>query len=572
MFEKLFRKKKMQEDDRHPLCNPGFLASTLASLPREDELTTLGIVDDHLDDIAYRAEELGIDNALNAALGLDGVSHEAQEKMLATYFRPGGPGFGSGATLDRLSSHLSKVGSAYAAVFELIGANPGDELRPRLAMAGARYFRAWSLHRRLGRFRQRLPGKASWEQAHAVMRALVAWGFDHDIQAVFRGEAASRPLQEYLLTVYEDTAPWGNLEPIQLEMTARLIRAQENLAWSEQYDAAATHIIDLAVAAGPRRCSAPPAAPAPTVRFLSTARLHSVVEKVLALVTEKAPLPRWLEEMDLERRQMSGTLQTLASHWGPEPPSRQTAREGRSMPMLGAFGFLIARQLIDVNQNLAKGLGQPVLVAAPEPPKYDSELNRAFSNFGVGDQMEREAKKKKEKEKVTVDPNDPLVRIANLEKGVSGLSVEHWTAFDCSASGLGVVVPALLPRHAPGVLVAWREATGTQWCLGVIRRVGRDANGKANIGIEAMAGTPRTGVVHILRAATKGNDAWDDQAEWIFTVLPDAAVCQMLMPAGSFIPDMPVDILTDLGQRRAWLKRLVERHRDWEKVEFDLDQ
>ena len=579
MFKKLFRKKIMQKNDRHPLCSPEGLASILASLPHDDGLTTLGIVDDHLDDIAYRADEIGAVNALNAALGLDGVSHEAQEKMLASYFRHGGPGFGSGATLDRLASHLSKAGSAYATVFDLVGANPDDNLRQRLVLAGERYFRAWGQHRRFGRFRQRLPGKASWEQAHAVMRALMAWGFDHDSLAVYRGEAASRPLQEYLLTVYEDTAPWGNLEPIQLEMAARLIRAQENLAWSEQYDAAATHIIDFAEAAGPRRCGAPPASPGPTVRFLSTARLHAVVEKVLALVTEKEPLPRWLDEMDLERRQMIGTLQTLASHWGPEPPTRQMEREGRSLPMLGAFGFLIARQLVDVNQNLAKGLGQKVLLAAIDTPTYDSELNQAFSRFGVGHQterdvkkeMEKEREKERERERKNGKPDDPLVRIANLEKGVSGLSVENWTTIDCSASGLGVLVPALLPRHAPGVLVAWREATGTQWCLGVIRRVGRNAQGKANIGIEAMAGTPLTGVVHLLRAATKGDDAWDDQAEWVFAVLPDASVCQVLMPSGSFIPDMPVDILTDQGQRRVWLKRLVERHRDWEKVEFELD-
>lgn len=569
MFEKLFRKKRMQADDRHPLCSPEGLASILASLPRDDGLTTLAIVDDHLEDIAHRADEFGAVNALNAALELDGASHEAQEQMLATYFRPGGPGSGSGATLDRLSSHLSKVGSAYAVVFDLVGANPDGGMRPRLVLAGARYFRAWGLHRRCGRFRQRLPGRASWEQAHAVMRALVAWGFYRDSQATFRGEAASRPLQEYLLTVYEDTAPWGNLEPIQLEMAARLIRAQENLAWSEQYDAATTHVIDLAVADGPRRCGAPPASPAPTVRFLSTARLHAVVEKVLALVSEREALPQWLDEMDLERRQMSGTLQTLASHWGPQPPSRQTAREGRSLPMLGAFGFLIARQLVDVNQNLAKGLGQPVLAAAMTVT-YDSELQQTFSRVGLGteDMVGRVAKK----EEVGNDkPDDPLVRIANLEKGVSGLTVEQWTAIDSSASGLGVVVPALLPRHAPGVLVAWRETAGTQWCLGVIRRVGRDAQGRANIGIEIMAGTPITGVAHILRAATKGDDAWDDQAEWIFAVLPDATACQVLMPSGSFIPDMPVDILTDQGQRRAWLKRLVERHRDWEKVEFDLD-
>lgn len=570
MFEKLFRKKQMQDDDRHPLCSPEGLASILASLPRNDGLTMLGIVDDHLEDIAYRAEEFGAVNALNAALELDGASHEAQQQMLATYFRPGGPGFRSGATLDRLSSHLSKAGSAYAAVFGLVGANLGDGVRPRLVLAGARYFRAWGLHRRCGRFRQRLPGSASWEQAHAVMRSLVAWSFYRDPQATFRGEAASRPLQEYLLTVYEDTAPWGNLEPIQLEMAARLIRAQDNLAWSEQYDSAATHIIDIAVAAGPRRCAAPPASPAPTVRFLSTAMLHSVVEKVLAQVTEQESVPQWLDEMDLERRQMIGTLQTLASHWSPEPPSRQTAREGRSLPMLGAFGFLIARQLVDVNQNLGKGLGQSVL-AAPKTATYDSELQNAFSRVGLGtgDMVGRVAKKE---ETGNGKPDDPLVRIANLEKDVSGLSVEQWTVVDSSATGLGVVVPALLPRHAPGVLVAWREATGTQWCLGVIRRVGRDAQGRANIGIEILAGTPLTGVVHVLRAATKDDDAWDDQAEWIFAVLPDATACQVLMPSGSFIPDMPVDILTDQGQRRAWLKRLVERHGDWEKVEFDLDR
>ena len=73
--------------------------------------------------------------------------------------------------------------------------------------------------------------------------------------------------------------------------------------------------------------------------------------------------------------------------------------------------------------------------------------------------------------------------LRRLETDGDQAQMESWTQVDGSDTGLGVVVPAVLPRHRIGLLVCLREADDIDWRLGLIRRIGRDAANRPSIGV-----------------------------------------------------------------------------------------
>ncbi|MBK9351359.1 MAG: hypothetical protein IPN05_14740 [Sulfuritalea sp.] len=81
----------------------------------------------------------------------------------------------------------------------------------------------------------------------------------------------------------------------------------------------------------------------------------------------------------------------------------------------------------------------------------------------------------------------PLQILRKLETGGDEAQMEHWTQVDGSESGIGFIVPAVLPRHRIGVLLCFRETDGMDWRMGVIRRIGRDAANRPSVGIETLA-------------------------------------------------------------------------------------
>lgn len=559
MFDKLFGAKK-KTGSGHPLASAQGLSRLIADLPGDDD-ARLKAVSEWLEEIPERAEELGGAANLDAVLALDAASWPARERMLESYFRRANPSYGSTALLERLSVHLGLIETAYCRIFATPPAQLDTLPSAQRVLAGARGLSAWQRLRRIGRFRNRPLGQESWRKAHLILQYLMRSGIHRTATNVFPGTTATSPLHEYLVTVFEETVPWGNLMPAQAEVAARLIETQEDLSWLRVADDSTTHYVDLARNDGPRRYAAGAVAAAPGLRFLSTIKLHAEAGAVGKGSQATAPLPARLVALQLEPDQLAATMRTLASYWSPHPPERQSARAGRRQPMVGAFGFAMARQLVEATQNVGKGLGVVQSVRREMPGRtFQSEFNRAFSAYGYGTVARAESAAEIPAATSAPTADDSLQRISNLESAIADFAPEHWTEVDVSDTGMGVMVPALLPRHAAGALVAWRESNSVQWHLGIVRRVARDGEGKPTLGLELIAGQPLPAVLHLL--------ARHDAGEWILVIAPDAQSNQVFAPAGTYVADMPLELISDLGQRNATMKRLLGRAGDWDRIEI----
>lgn len=593
MFDRFFRRSAKPAGKGHSLATAAGLSKLVRDLAHDNDRDLLDRVDELLEEVGEQAEAIGLRQAFEAARTLDEASREARERVLASYFRVHDPDRGSLALLERLSGHQERLGAVYSDLLGLVATPVPDELRRPVLDAADHYLKAWGLHRRLARFRQRPAGKISWEQAHFLVKQLLIW----------RLFSSSSPtpapvLRQYLQVVYEETLPWGNLTAQQLEFAARLIANHEGLAWQSAMSPTTTHQIDLTLTDGPRRCVAGGSAEVRrSVRFLATGSLRQSVELLLAAVRAGEALPQWLTELAMEPMAITGALQTLACTWSSEPPRRESAREDRSRPLLGAFGFEAVRELLGICEKLKKE-GVPVEKPAPgATPVYVSESNRTHSAYRFGGYLdhglalppsEEDARRAAAVQAGSalpeiVQPTEPdpdpelaaaaakealLAALRRLELAVPNLALEHWTEIDSSGTGVGVLLPALLPRHAAGVLIAWRYDDLPEWRIGFVRRVGRDAKARPTMGIELVP-PGFTCVVHMLQAGSRAKTAWKDSAEWLLGVIPGEKSEDVLLPVGSFVPEMPVSVLSALGERRARLRTVRDRGSDWERVALD---
>ena len=130
--------------------------------------------------------------------------------------------------------------------------------------------------------------------------------------------------------------------------------------------------------------------------------------------------------------------------------------------------------------------------------------------------------------------------------------------------------PALLPRHAIGALVAIRFVDGLEWRMGLIRRIGRDAQGRPNLGLQTL---PWPSFSARLRIAPGEHSQWaaalDDEAGWIDAILISEESGELMLPLGAYHEKMEIDLRSELGLQRICLSRLIERGSDFEWVSFE---
>lgn len=574
MFDRFFRKPAAPSaPDDAQLGTAAGRARLLRGLPRGRDRELLDRVDELLEDLGEQAESFGVDQALEAALALDETSREACDRLLAAYFRPHDPDHGSLALLERLSSHDARLGAVYSDLFVLVGARVPEALHGPVLLAAERYLAAWALHRRFARFRQRPLGKASWQQAHGVVTQLLAWRLLPEVA----GDSAA-VVRKYLNVLYEETVPWGNLTPPQLELAARVIERRNGLGWSRERGDAGTHVIDLSSGEGPRRCPQEGAAPAgrPTLRYLATAPLQRSVDRLSAALREGKRAPPWLEELALEPQAIQGALQTLSDYWSAEPPRRQSPREERYRPLLGAFGFDAVRELLAASEKVHKAVRDGGNAeSGGSAGLFVSELNRDYAALAFGGRIEGASSLLPGTPvpgKVPGKGETALAALKLMESTIPNLVLEHWTEIDSSDTGIGVLVPAMLPRHAAGVLIAWRYEDDASWRLGVVRRVGRDGRDRPTLGIEVKSAAQPC-VLKLLKAGSQARAAWKEAAQWLLAVMPGDGAGEgsidVLLPAGSFVGEMPVSIIGAHGERHARMNRVAEAGGDWERVSLN---
>jgi hypothetical protein len=566
MFKKLLDSVQGRIQERksdHPLGTATSLASLIAGIPTGTPARQLFEVDEWLAQVPGVLAESGVDAALRAAMALDESARGGQEALLVAYLSANRREYLADSVWAALDAHAGHVFDTYRGIIDALGWMPRSSTeKQNLNVLIVRALRAWALRKKLQHFRYRMPSAASWRAAHELVRLGARAGLGQSSCIAYSAETASTVLREYLSGVYLELAPLGSLIPQQLEFVDRFLRIQgqsDGFEFSAQPGANSAYLIDLAEARGPSR-SGKDAAGSGEQRFLSTVRQRAVLLKLSAQLRQAGQMPDWLADLPIDSEHCQGAIKALVLNWAPTPPQRSAKRFAQEARIHAVFGFGMARRMVAASHYARMGrlLDYEGSDAAHQfnEQRFGRLLTDAESHAAAEDSV---------REPEIVNPLDILNR---LELSGEKAQMESWTQTDASETGFGALIPAVLPRHRIGTLVASRYVDGIQWRLGLIRRISRDAQGRPAIGIESL-GWPS--ICATARAAG-AVDPWVKMEHSVggeVDALIVAHDCQQLvLPAKSFLDGLELTIRSEEGVRRVRLTRLLERGADFDYIEF----
>lgn len=558
MFGKLLSRFQQKKSD-HPLGTAENLAGLVADIPTGDPGRLLTDVDHWLGGLEGALAELGPDRVLTAIVRLDDHSWPAIDLLLGRFISPGSRDFLSDGVWTTLDIHAGYLLDGYRLILEAAGAarEPIAE-KPALASVATRGLRAWALKKKLLRFRYREAGEALWSAAHQMLKLAGAMDLLQYRTMPYSGEEDSTPLREYLLGLYLELAPLGNLVPQQVEMVARFLRHIENLEFASRPVETSTHMVDLAGTAGLRRRTDEQGGSG--LRFLSAVRLRNRVMQLAATATKGGILPDWIVSLRLNAEQLNGALLALVAHWAPAPPQRGADRIAQAEDLKVVLGFGLARRM--VAYSLFARMGRQMVYEGGEFEKFYEE------RFGRVDTAGTDAVADAEPAGVP-EVASPVEILDRLETPGDREQMEAWRQVDGSSGGLGVSLPAILPRHRIGSLVALRYAVGIEWHLALIRRIGRDVHGKPNAGLHLLEWPSLPALARLDGDVTAWSATIEGGHGWVDAILVSHAGSELILPANAFAADRQLRLRSEEGSWLLRMTRLLERGIDYDRIEFE---
>jgi hypothetical protein len=461
-----------------------------------------------------------------------------------------------------LDQNLRHVVQGYHHCLDLQASAPQEDIDKReLLLAVLRGIAAMAVRKKLLRFRYRSADAAWWQEMHGLLSQAGRLGIANEAVLPFEGaEKKYSALQLYLVAAYFELAPLSNLAPQQVEVIDRLLLGSaDSLELAGSAGATSTHQIDIGGASGPVPIVRESAAGKTTLRFLSRARLRPLVTRLAAELRKSRELPDALQTSGASIEQVRQLGAVLMQHWADAPPQRGTARHNTHEELKVVLGFGLARRMIAFTAFARSG----------RTLEYSGgDINVLFRerHFG-GSVMEETPEPAAPAQPLVVNPLEVLEKFELLG---DRQMMEHWVQADISDTGLGAIAPAVRAKHRIGGLVCLRYADGIEWHLGLIRRIGRNADGQATLGIETLAWPSAAARVKpLVDAATEawaklegGGDGYLD------AILVSDDGLELILPHGAFAADLAIRVRTGETTRQVKLTQLVERGDDFDRVRF----
>jgi hypothetical protein len=139
---------------------------------------------------------------------------------------------------------------------------------------------------------------------------------------------------------------------------------------------------------------------------------------------------------------------------------------------------------------------------------------------------------------------------------------ESWIVENVSAGGFGAVVPQVKGDWLRvGALLAMQPEGGSNWVLGVVRRVNKTATQQARVGIETLSKTP---VVSTF--AVSGVKSVSEQGVLIKN--GEAAEARIVLKPGVFAPAQNLEVARGERQHVYIPQAVAERGEDYEIARF----
>jgi len=486
----------------HPLADPKEAKRVLEALPADDPVKALDELMHWMESVAA-VEGFRPEDRVQLLFLLDDTAQPRVRKLARDYFAAARPSrFQENRLWTALHAFWKQAGYAYArAVDQFVQGHKGtDAAKALLAPLIVRTLRAFAQQVKWMHMRYGPVDPASWGVFNSVYAFAEAKQLARAQVTVYPGVAGeSTPQLEFLRgAMFSISAPDGLL-PLEVELAERLI-AQLAPRFAIA-NAAAPDLVfwtDLAQAMAPVR---PPRAPqaGPGLRCFGAGAALAELHALAerTMVSGKVP-PEVNLGGSYEQHTVLDVMRHLEMYWAPQVPERKAQRH-------------------------------PVKTRLSVTHGYEG----AVGVLGGGDSLD-----------------------------FDNQNSESWIVENVSAGGFGAVVPQLKGDWLRvGALLALQPEGGSNWVLGMVRRVHKLTGQQARVGIETLSRTPL-----LLRFAVSGAKGASEQG--LLLKDGEAAEARIVLRPGVFAPAQNLEAARG-GRQHLYIPQAVaERGEDYVIARF----
>ena len=306
---------------------------------------------------------------------------------------------------------------------------PSEALKPALPLIAARLVAARAHQLKWIELRYGPVGEDLWRGLGLAYLAADAAGFAQKPVQLYPGQATMTSVQQqYLQALMLHASSMDSLMPIEIELADRLIdHLQGAFSFTSACGPDSVYWVDAAAGTPPQRLARNPGRLVSSMRFFSPGGVAAQALDDLMRHVERGEVPKDLNlGGECSAKALLPVLRHLALYWAAEPPQREHPRHAVKARIAVLQGF-----------------------------------DDCFTVFAGG-----------------------VARVGKER------TAETWVVENVSLGGFGAAVPGFGEWLRIGALLCLQPEGGENWVLGVVRRFNKDAEGRANVGIQSLSKTP----------------------------------------------------------------------------------
>lgn len=535
---------------KDPLADAKAAERWLATYPANDLLGLHGAILVELGALAER-DARRVPSRLDAVFHIDAASERIRRSLTAQYLE-------HGARSTRVESQLWQamfdLTQGFLLCYQAFARDAGaysmtSKWQPQFAELVTRQ----TIHQgqdakiRLFRYEHWIP--ARWADLHSLFQMALSHQIERQPVPALAAGALTTIEQEFLRVLLVQLMNAGNLAPRHVEwVTEQLSEWCAPLRLSMEASTATSFYVDLSARTGLRRRTAQPLEG--HVLFLDTRPLHAVLMQNVVMLEHRVREDP-LSERTPRRAEQLSLVTKLAAQVDPEfrPVARRGERTSASGDVDAIVGFTKIAGYLHDDEVHAAGHSKS------SPGSFDDSLE--IATFG---------RLRNEKGR--------MLEVARRRLANYASPGGHWQIRDVSQTGYRLIAPmTVISSVTLGTLTAIRAHGESLWALGVVRRMKRQTNDRAEIGLQMIASNlvgvdleeqKRGDADYLLDGMTTRSNR---RFEGLFLTLKkretDAPIRTLIVVPGEYVAGKKLQMTVGKTTQRIAFGRLLEQHPEW---------
>ncbi|MFN7428481.1 MAG: hypothetical protein ACK5T2_18845 [bacterium] len=557
MLEWLRRKRDGRRKSSNPLASAESLREIIDDLPRATPIKSL-------QDLAYwlsltGESDLRPADRLSAIRTLDAEGAKFTFEVMLDYLSAVPTHHTAEQFWFALTTyHGSMFGACQSALRDLFDVDqPMANDKSAATLFATRAMAAITERKKLLRMRYRTVDGAMWADLYGTYRLAEQLGIARKPVRLPGASVDTSVYREFLVAVWFELAPIGNLDHLQMEYLDRVVRELLSFfATREAPDDDTPFVADLAMTSPPQRWS-PDSARTLTQRFFGPGQVYP---QLVSLVREARRLRALPDYLILDRVQgiqsAISLLGKLAVNWSSTPPRRAHDRAALRERLEVVHGYREIRRMM-------AGVAYLRMTEASSVEDLSKQQREEWSRYGfVGEPRDPEQSAAEE-----------IARIRTMIETQNRQVMLEWTLFDISEFGCGVFAHGPVQWLQVGLLLGLRRPGDNDWTAGVVRRLSRDPKGQATVGIQRFPGFGQCGRIGALdsRQVSVFERSLDPGVSVYYDAIALLEDNSVLVEPGVYIENARFRLVIEGKRTNIKFLQLLESGLNFEHVRFEVE-